>query len=338
MSNTKFVFQKKVHKIPPNVTNLKSLIETIKSIYKQLNTIYLFAIINPEETDSVAEIRNDNDFQQLIAQYKQNQWPTIKLLVTETQDYKQILKDSWGVLNQSMVGLDNKQSKDVCTLSQPIQIDQSQQVGPQSGNQSTQVQVNQIDNGQNTNQIDFRQNEQLKQLIADIVDQRLRELQLMNKNPQENFKVTLTSKIPIFTAIPGRKIIAQMTILNSGVSQWINASLENRELEIYQKLSNVSRGECVTVTIDLPYVPEHFSNQEQKIYKFYVICNNEKQQLQKIENPIEITVKAPQQDIVVQQLQNLFPQKKREDLVKYVNEKGINKSYDEIVEMLLQEY
>lgn len=34
MSNIKFVFSKKVHKIPPNVTNLQNVIETIKSIYK----------------------------------------------------------------------------------------------------------------------------------------------------------------------------------------------------------------------------------------------------------------------------------------------------------------
>ncbi|CAD8105339.1 unnamed protein product [Paramecium primaurelia] len=337
MSNIKFVYSKKVHKIPPNVTNLQNVIEIIKSIYKQLNTVYLYAIINPEETESVAEIRNDIEFQQLKALYKSNQWPSIKLLVTETQDYKSILKESWGLLNQSMVIVE-KQSRDVCTLFQPIQIDQSQQVVPLAGHQGTQVQVNQKDNAQNTNQIDFRQNEQLKQYIADIVDKRIRELGLLNKNQNQNYKVTLTSKIPVITGVLGKKMIVQMTILNSGINQWINAFLTNPELGIHQQLNNVSRGECLTVTIDIPYIPEHFENQLERIYKLYVICENEKQQIQKLEDPIEIIVKASQLNQIVEQLQLLFPQKKKEDLVKFVNEKGVNKTFDEFVEMLLQEY
>ncbi|CAK92288.1 unnamed protein product (macronuclear) [Paramecium tetraurelia] len=336
MSNIKFVYSKKVHKIPQkNATNLQSVIETIKSIYNQLNTVYLYAIINPDETDLVAEIRTDTEFCQLKTLYIRNQWPSIKLLVTETQDYKSILKDSWGLLNQSMAIVE-KQSRDACTLSQPIQIDQSQQIAPSSGHQGTQVQVHQQDNAQNTNQVDFRQNLQLKQFIADIVDKRIRDLGLINKDQEYNF--TLTSKIPLLIGINGKKMTTQITMQNSGKSQWLNAALTNAELGIHYQINNVSCGECISVTIDLPYIPEHFEDEKERVYKFYIICENKKYQMQKLSDPISIRVQASDIDHIVKQLQDLFPQKKREDLIKYINEKGINKEFDQYVDMLLQEY
>ncbi|CAD8182587.1 unnamed protein product [Paramecium octaurelia] len=336
MSNIKFIYSKKVHKIPQkNATNLQSVIETIKSIYNQLNTVYLYAIINPDETESVAEIRTETEFSQLQTLYKKNQWPSIKLLVTETQDYKSILKDSWGLLNQSMVIVE-KQSRDACTLHQPIQIDQSQQIAPSAGHQGTQVQVNQQDNAQNTNQIDFRQNEQLKQFIANIVDKRIRDLGLINKD--QEYRFTLTYKIPLLIGVNGKKMTAQITIQNSGKNSWVNAALKNAELGIHYQINNVSCGECITVTIDIPYIPEHFENQKERVYKFDVICENKKYQMQKLSDPIEIRVQASDIDQIVKQLQDLFPQKKKEDLINYVNEKGIHKTFDQYVEMLLSEY
>ncbi|CAD8125058.1 unnamed protein product [Paramecium sonneborni] len=96
-------------------------------------------------------------------------------------------------------------------------------------------------------------------------------------------------------------------------------------------------GECLTINIDLPYVFFHFKNQQEKIYDFYIICQDEKQQSIQLDNPIKITVKAPKQDQIIKQLQDLFPQKDKEDLIKYVKEYGKNKSFDKLVEKILQE-
>ena len=139
MSSIKFVYQKKVHKVPPNQTSYSVIVNTIKTVYPQLSQMYLFAIVNPgmclkiskciDNTDGVAEINSDVSFQQLRHLYTSFGWPSIKLLVTETQDCSQVLKDSWGLLNQSLVLVEKKHC-DASTFFQPQKTDHAQQIIP----------------------------------------------------------------------------------------------------------------------------------------------------------------------------------------------------------------
>ncbi|CAD8124116.1 unnamed protein product [Paramecium sonneborni] len=345
MSNIKFIYQKKIHKVPSNVTNYYNLVETIKNSYKTLTNIYLFAIINPENPDLVTEINSDVTFQKLKVAYHKQGWTSIKLLVTENENYQDVLKQSWNLLNQSVVSTEKK-NQDASTLVQPNIQDQQQQFVPQFENMSTQAKVQKFDNAQNTNQIDFRNNEQLKQLINEIIDQKLKELGLL-KNPINNilpsdYKFQLMmKKIPKFTAIPNKKISINLEFKNIGNLTWKNPYIYNQGLNLNLKFKDLAPEQQGSVMISIPYIDQHFKNNEQYCYRFQIYAEDESGKLHLIDGVIPITVKAPPkiqlspQEETILKLLELFPQKGEAAIKNFVEKHGKQKTAEELIEQFL---
>ncbi|CAD8191765.1 unnamed protein product [Paramecium octaurelia] len=345
MSNIKYIYLKKIHKVPTSITNYYNLVDTIRNTYKQLQDIYLFAIINPQNPEALTEINSDVTFQQLKLIYHQLGWPSIKLLVTENKNYEEALKDSWNLLNQSIV-MTEKKNQDASTLTQPSKQDQGQQMVPFFDNMGTQVKVQQIDNGQNTNKFDFQNNEQLQQLIDEIIDQKLKELGLLKDEDKFNpndYKFQIFTKIPIFTAIPQKKINVDLKLKNTGTKNWINPHIINKELNINQKFKDLAPGSVFSVKIQIPYMVQHFINNAQYNYIFEICVQNEKGVQYTINGQIPIRVKAPAknqlspQEEKIFKLLELFPQKGDEYIVKFVAEHGKYKNADQLIDELLQQ-
>ncbi|CAD8098127.1 unnamed protein product [Paramecium primaurelia] len=343
MSNIKFIYLKKIHKVPSNVTHYYDLIETIKNTYKQLNQIHLFAIINPQNPEAVTEINSDVTFLQLKLFYHQQGWPSIKLLVTETQNYQEILKDSWNLLNQSII-ITDKKNQDASTFIQPNQQDQCQQFKPLLGNIGTQAKVQQIDNAQNTNKIDYKNNEQLKQLIDEIIDQKLTELGLLIKEEKidpNNYKFQLTTKIPKFTSIKNKNLNLCLQLKNTGNKNWINPYITNKGLNVTQRFKDLVPGSIASIKISIPYIAQHFINNDQFCYIFEIYVENENGQLCLVNGQIPVRVKAPSknpltpQEEKIQKLLELFPQKGEQYIIKYVEQKGKHKTAEQLIEEIL---
>ncbi|CAK64419.1 unnamed protein product (macronuclear) [Paramecium tetraurelia] len=345
MSNIKYIYLKKIHKVPANVTNYYNLVETIRNTYKQLQNIYLFAIINPQNPEALTEINSDVTFQQLKLTYHQLGWPSIKLLVTENQNYEEVLKDSWNLLNQSIV-MTEKKNHDASTLINSSKQDHGEQIAPFFDNMGTQVKVQQIDNAQNTNKFDFQNNVQLQQFIDEIIDQKLNELGLLydeNKFNPRDYKFYNFTNIPIFTAIPQKKINIDLKLKNTGIKKWINPKIINKELNVSQKFIDLAPGSTFSVKIQIPYMVQHFVNNVEHYYNFEICVQNEQGEYNTINGQILIKVKAPAknqlspQDEKIFKLLELFPQKGDEYIVKFVAEHGKNKNAEQLVEELLQQ-
>ncbi|CAD8195105.1 unnamed protein product [Paramecium pentaurelia] len=355
MSNIKYIYLKKIHKVPSNITNYYNLIETIKNTNKQLKNIYLFAIINPEKPDILTEINSDVTFQQLKIVYQQQGLPSIKLLVTETQNYQEILKDCQDFLNQSIVTTEKKY-QDVSTFFQPSNQDQWQQFSPLLGNIGTQAQVQKIDKAQNTNEMDFRNNQQLKELIDEIIDQKLKKQFLIDQKPKElglitnnnnqidpsDYRFRLTMKSLVYIAIPNNNLNVKLILKNNGKKKWYNPYIINKEINFLQKFIDLSPDQSIEINISIPFIPQHFNENQKHFYSFKINVENEQRQQFEVNGQIPILVQAPidiqqsQQEQKISKLLDIFPQKGKNYITKFVQENDQDKSVDQLIEELLQ--
>ncbi|CAK92308.1 unnamed protein product (macronuclear) [Paramecium tetraurelia] len=174
MSNIKFVYQRKVHKLPAKVQNYQEIVETIKTIYPQLKEVHLFTIINPsrdlnlflDHPIEIEEINCDFGLTFLKKLYKQMRWPTIKLLLLENEKDENQIKNSIDLLNQSTIILD--------------------QSNYQSTKPKTEQEIENLKAREQQKQVnDYKKDEKLKQTLIEIIDERLRYHKLLNSNTQE---------------------------------------------------------------------------------------------------------------------------------------------------------
>ncbi|CAK62690.1 unnamed protein product (macronuclear) [Paramecium tetraurelia] len=345
MSNIKYIYLKKIHKVPFTVNSYYSLVETIKMTYKQLKDIYLFAIINSQNGEAVWEINSDVTFQSLKSTSQQQGLSSIKILVTENQNYQEVLKDSWNLLNQSTVATEKK-SQDASTYFQPSNQDQCQQSAPQLGNIGTQAKAQQIDNASNTNTIDYRNNQQLKELIDEIIDQKLKELGLIKSNDDKidpsDYKFSLTKKNTKYTANIDSDLKVSLCFNNNGNKKWFNPYLTNTGIRLHQKFSDLAPGEYTQVIVSIPYIPNHFQGNPQYTYRFKIYAENEKGQLCEVYGEIPIIVKAPEniqlspEEQKISKLQSIFPQIGKQQIVKFVQQQNQDKPIDQLIEEFLQ--
>ncbi|CAD8208786.1 unnamed protein product [Paramecium octaurelia] len=345
MSNIKYIYLKKIHKVPPLVNNYYLLIETIKNTYPQLKDIYLFAIINSQNGEVVQEINSDVTFQSLKLVCQQQGLSSIKLLVTENQNYQEVLKDSWNLLNQSTVATEKK-SQDASTNFQPSNQDQCQQSAPQLGNIGTQAKAQQIDNSSNTNAFDFRNNQQLKELIDEIIDQKLRELGLLKNNDDQidpsDYKFSLTKKNHRYQAIINQDLKVALCFKNNGNKKWFNPYITNTGINLHQKFKDLAPGECTQVDVSIPYIAQHFYGNPQYAYRFKIYAENEKGQICEVYGEIPFLVMAPEniklspEEQKIQKLKSIFPQIGEQQIVKFVQEQSQAKPIDQLIEELLK--
>ncbi|CAD8125080.1 unnamed protein product [Paramecium sonneborni] len=167
MLNIKIVYQRKVHKLPPKIKSYQEIVEAIMSLYPQIKKVYLYAIIKPSDPNGAEEITCELALNYLKKMYNQMGWPTIKLLVLENQNDQNQLRNSIDLLNQSQMILDKSNYLDKSNI-----------------NKTTQKQVN-----------DYRQDEKLKQILVQIIDERLRFYNLLGSSNNENEMIVKAKRL-----------------------------------------------------------------------------------------------------------------------------------------------
>ncbi|CAD8099725.1 unnamed protein product [Paramecium primaurelia] len=194
--------------------------------------------------------------------------------------------------------------------------------------------------------MDFRNNKQLKELIDEIIDQKLKDLGLITNNNNQidpfDYKFKLTMKNLVYIASSNNNLNIQLSLKNNGKKKWYNPYIINKEINLLQKFKDLSPGQSIQVNISIPFIPQHFNENKKHLYSFKINVENEQRQQFEVDGQIPILVQAPidiqqsTQEQKISKLLDVFPQKGKNYITKFVQENDKDKSVDQLIEELLQ--